>query len=257
MTWDRLMFGTILCLFLSRIFLVIYRFSRRSERPLRRDADICSLAVFLGSGGHTAEASILLSALDFSRYCPRTYIVSEGDELSSRRAVALENVQSARNTPLTDAAEGRSNYKLMRIPRARYVHQSSLSASFTTFKCFLACVHLVTIAPLFQNVTLGKPFVDLLIMNGPGTCVPLCAAIMLNRVRCQILFAAEIAFFSTSAQIIGFPTPKMVFVESFARVQSISHSGKLLLHMVDRFIVQWPEQIALTGGRGEYHGWLV
>lgn len=232
------MFGTILCLFLSRIFLVIYRFSRRSERPLRRDADICSLAVFLGSGGHTAEASILLSALDFSRYCPRTYIVSEGDELSSRRAVALENVQSARNTPLTDAAEGRSNYKLMRIPRARYVHQSSLSASFTTFKCFLACVHLVTIAPLFQNVTLGKPFVDLLIMNGPGTCVPLCAAIMLNR-------------------IIGFPTPKMVFVESFARVQSISHSGKLLLHMVDRFIVQWPEQIALTGGRGEYHGWLV
>ncbi|KAI6149992.1 glycosyltransferase family 1 protein [Pisolithus thermaeus] len=234
MEWGRLMSGTVLCLLISRIFLVIYRFSLRSERPLRRDTDTCSLAIFLGSGGHTAEASILLSALDFSRYCPRTYIFSEGDELSSRRVVALENAQSAKNTPLI----GWSNYKLMRIPRARYVHQSSLSASFTTFKCFLACVHLITIAPLFHNVTLGKPFVDLLIMNGPGTCVPLCAAIMINR-------------------IIGLPTPKMVFVESFARVQSISQSGKLLLYIVDRFIVQWPEQIALTGDRGEYHGWLV
>ncbi|KAI6021379.1 glycosyltransferase family 1 protein [Pisolithus microcarpus 441] len=234
MAWGRLIVGTGFCLLLSRIFLVIYRLSRRSERPSRQDADICSLAVFLGSGGHTAEASILLSALDFSRYCPRTYIVSEGDELSNRRAVALENLQSARNIPLA----GRFNYKLMRIPRARHVHQSPLSASFTTFKCFLACVHLVTVAPLFQNATLRKPFVDLLIMNGPGTCVPLCAAIILNR-------------------IIGLPTPRMVFVESFARVQSISHSGRILLHMVDRFIVQWPEQIALTGGRGEYHGWLV
>lgn len=152
--------------------------------------------------------------------------------------MALESLQSERNIPLDDATEARLNYKLMRIPRARQVHQSSFSASFTTFKCFLACVHLVTIAPLFQNTTLRKPFVDLLIMNGPGTCVPLCAAIILNR-------------------IIGLPTPRMVFVESFARVQSISRSGRILLHMVDRFIVQWPEQIALTGGRGEYHGWLV
>ncbi|KAI6046222.1 glycosyltransferase family 1 protein [Pisolithus marmoratus] len=233
MAWSRLIFGAVLCLLLSRIVLVVYRSFCRSQRPIRRDTDTCSLAIFLGSGGHTAEASILLSALDFSRYCPRTYIVNEGDELSTQRAVALEKLQSAKNTPL-----GRLNYKFMRIPRARYVHQSLLSTSFSTFKCFLACVRLVTIAPLFQNATRGKPFADLLIMNGPGTCTPLCIAIMLNR-------------------MIGLPTPRMVFVESFARVRTISLSGRILLHMVDRFIVQWPEQIALTGGRCIYRGWLV
>ncbi|KAI6157739.1 glycosyltransferase family 1 protein [Pisolithus tinctorius] len=238
MAWSHLIFDTLLCFLLSRFFLVIYRSFRRSERPMRRDTETCSLAIFLGSGGHTAEASILLSALDFSRYSPRTYIVSEGDELSSQKAVALEHLESAKITPFDDAAEGRLNYRLMRIPRARYVHQPLLSAPFTTFKCFLACVRLVTVVPLFQKTAPGKPFVDLLIMNGPGTCVPLCAAIMLNR-------------------LVGLPTPRMVFVETFARVQTISLSGRILCRIVDRFIVQWPEQIALTGGRGECYGWLV
>jgi beta-1,4-N-acetylglucosaminyltransferase len=68
----------------------------------------CSLAVFLGSGmefpkiippkrrticflgGHTSEILKLLSDVDFSRYTPRTYIISEGDNLSTQKAIALE-----------------------------------------------------------------------------------------------------------------------------------------------------------------------
>ena len=38
---------------------------------------------------------MLLSALDFNRYSPRTYITSEGDILSARKAVALELSKTA------------------------------------------------------------------------------------------------------------------------------------------------------------------
>lgn len=35
----------------------------------------------------------LVSALDFTRYTPRTYIVSEGDKLSAQKATDLENLR--------------------------------------------------------------------------------------------------------------------------------------------------------------------
>ena len=69
------------------------------------------LAVFLGSGksftqtpaptlrlypgGHSSEALTLISSLDFSRYTPRTYLVSEGDSLSATKAIALERLRAA------------------------------------------------------------------------------------------------------------------------------------------------------------------
>jgi hypothetical protein len=35
-----------------------------------------------------------VSALDFSRYTPRTYLVSEGDSLSEQKVVALERLKA-------------------------------------------------------------------------------------------------------------------------------------------------------------------
>lgn len=37
------------------------------------------------------------------------------------------------------------------------------------------------------------------------------------------------------------PSPKLIYVESFARVSSLSLSGKLLRPIVDDLIVQWPD----------------
>jgi hypothetical protein len=45
-------------------------------------------------GGHTSEALKLASALDFGRYSPRTYIVSEGDAFSAQKALALEHIKA-------------------------------------------------------------------------------------------------------------------------------------------------------------------
>ncbi|KAJ7587973.1 glycosyltransferase family 1 protein [Mycena floridula] len=44
-------------------------------------------------------------------------------------------------------------------------------------------------------------------------------------------------------------------IESFARVKTLSLSGKLLRPIVDRFIVKWPALQA--SGLGGFRGWLV
>ena len=90
---------------------VVFVFRKGSVSHRRNHKGTCHLAVFLGSGksfthppaptlrlclgGHSSEALTLISSLDFSRYTPRTYLVSEGDSLSATKAIALERLQAA------------------------------------------------------------------------------------------------------------------------------------------------------------------
>ncbi|PIL36101.1 hypothetical protein GSI_01761 [Ganoderma sinense ZZ0214-1] len=78
-----------------RLYFVLTATSDAKPSGRRGDSGKCSLAVFLGSGGHTSEALSLLSALDFNRYAPRIYIISEGDTLSMQKAVVLEATKAA------------------------------------------------------------------------------------------------------------------------------------------------------------------
>ncbi|KAG2364894.1 oligosaccharide biosynthesis protein Alg14-like protein [Suillus spraguei] len=237
--------------FSARLFFVIsssrrIRLSPENHRP----PQTCSIAIFLGSGGHTSEALKLVSALDFVRYSPRTYIVSEGDALSARKALALEhikaidhvfsdvrNISKHFNPPDLTRLKVQPQYKLLTIPRARRVHQPLLSTPPDAVKALLVCMYLVSVRPLFEKGGSRQPFVDLLILNGPGTCVILCAAILLNR-------------------FIGLPSPRVMYIESFARVKSLSLSGKLLYSFTDCFVVQWPDLVQ-PGGRAVYRGCLV
>ena len=56
--------------------------------------------------------------------------------------------------------------------------------------------------------------------NGPGTCVPLCAAGLL-------------------LGMLGLKRVVLVYVESICRVENLSLSGKILYHLADYFFVQW------------------
>lgn len=202
-----------------------------TPRRRRRPSEHCRLAVFLGSGGHTSEALMLLSALDFHRYSPRTYITSEGDALSARKVAALE---LSRATDPGSHVDGlREHYTILTIPRARRVHQPLYTTPVTAARSLLACIYHVTVIPFVTRTS----FADVLILNGPGTCFVLCLAAFLNR-------------------ILGLESPRLVYVESFARVRSLSLSGKLLRPFVDRFIVQWPELLS-DNRRGDHLGWLV
>ncbi|KAF9793465.1 glycosyltransferase family 1 protein [Thelephora terrestris] len=206
------------------VLRILFIFKRGHCRSKRAASDTCGLAVFLGSGGHTTEALALVSALDFSRYNPRTYIISDGDNLSAQKAHELEERKSERNRE--------SNYTIIYVPRARRVHQPLWTTPPTVLASLVTCVKHAIHAALQP-----EPVWDILILNGPGTCFSICTAVYLNR-------------------FLGLASPRILYIESFARVRSLSLSGRLLRPFVDRFIVQWPE-VLQEGGRSQYFGCLV
>lgn len=114
-----------------------------------------------------------MSALDFSRYTPRTYLVSEGDSLSAQKAIALEGLKAA-----SAKSPAKARYQILTLPRTRRVHQNILTVPFTTLRSLLAAVYRVTLAPRLSR---DSTF-DVLLLNGPGTCVVLCLAAYVNRV---------------------------------------------------------------------------
>lgn len=162
------------------------------------------LLIVAGSGGHTAEILRLVGSLS-GAYSPRHYVIAESDEMSAKKIHSLE-LARAQNDSTTEHTE----YYLHRIPRSREVRQSWLSSVFTT---------LYSIWFSFPLVHRIKP--DLVLCNGPGTCVPICVSALL-------------------LGILGIKKVIIVYVESICRVETLSLSGKILWHLSDYFIVQWP-----------------
>jgi len=114
------------------------------------------------------------------------------------------------------------------------VAQPPLSTLFSTLRTSLYTTHHLFLVPTLLSPF--RPYADILLINGPGTCVVLCLVSYIRRV-------------------LGMRFTRIIYVESFARVKSLSLSGKLLRRVVDVFVVQWPE----AGGKGRkvYKGWLV
>jgi beta-1,4-N-acetylglucosaminyltransferase len=154
-----------------------------------------STLIVLGSGGHTTEMLRLVDSLDQEIYQPRTYVMATTDNTSMDKLSDGEKLLSC----------------TLRIPRAREVHQSWITSFFYTCIAFFSCI------PLVWKI---KP--RLLLLNGPGTCVPICFIVWLFN-----LFY----FFET----------KMVYVESICRVESLSMSAKICSYFCDEFLVQWQE----------------
>ncbi|EAL22510.1 hypothetical protein CNBB3880 [Cryptococcus deneoformans B-3501A] len=207
--WSILAFTyLVLAILLRLIFLQPSKTSRASYRP--KDAK-CSLGVFLGSGGHTSEMKALLSTLDYERYQPRTYIYCHGDDLSLR---AVSDIESSKGGLISSKM-----YYLLSLPRARRVGQPLLSTMVSVLKTLYIAALRLFLIPLLKNPR--RPFVDLLIVNGPGTCVVLVLVSYIRRVRLEYT--------------------RIIYVESFARVKSLSLSGKMIRPLADRFLVQWPD----------------
>ena len=108
--------------------------------------------------------------------------------------------------------------QMIRIPRSREVKQSWPSSVWTTL------VALRFTLGLWKTLHMS----DLLLVNGPGTGVPLClVAWLLNRLK--------------RATGVSDHATKIVFVESICRVKTLSLTGKILVHFTDNVLVQWPE----------------
>ncbi|KAI9918201.1 hypothetical protein PsorP6_013303 [Peronosclerospora sorghi] len=167
----------------------------QTHDPTKRQVRVL---VVLGSGGHTTEMLKLIKRLNRQVYTPITFVVAETDKTSQTKT-ELDWKPSA-----TDS--------FAMIPRSREVGQSWSSSVWTTLRAFHSCLRLVYIR---------RP--HLVLCNGPGTCIPICAAVLLFRV-------------------VGIHTSsKIIFCESFARVEHLSLTGKLLYYVADEFVVQWPQ----------------
>ncbi|WOG85020.1 hypothetical protein DCAR_0104206 [Daucus carota subsp. sativus] len=203
-----------------RILYVIYwsskPFQTKPRKPVRT-------LIILGSGGHTAEMLNLLSVLQADRFCPRYYIAAATDNMSLQKASVFENL-------LADKTGGKSGKtaEFMQIYRSREVGQSYVTSIGTTI---YAVAHALL---LMMKI---KP--EVILCNGPGTCIPLCA----------------IAFFF---KVLGMNWSSIFYIESIARVKRLSLSGIILykLHMADQLFVQWP-QLQRKYPRAHYVGRLM
>ena len=128
-------------------------------------------------GGHTSEMLALLSSLPADEYAPFVYIVSSGDTHSAAKARAFEEQYRATSKPRTQLC--------VSVPRARSVGQSWLTTPFTVAWSLLFCAWTFGLAPLYAHWRHGTrlPFVDVVLMNGPATCVPLALVAYALRVR--------------------------------------------------------------------------
>lgn len=173
-----------------------------------------SLMVLLGSGGHTGEMLRLMETVDKSQLKQVQWIISSGDTTSATRLKSfLQN----------------STFKseIVELKRARNVGESISSSIKSTL------MSLKETFALF--ISSNKP--DVLIINGPGTAVPLC-------------------YISTLLNYLFLSNTKIIYIESLARVNGLSVSGKLCYPLAHKFLVQW-EPIHKLYPRSEYYGVLV
>lgn len=210
----------VVTLILVRVLYVIYC----SSRPLsKRASKPVSTLIILGSGGHTAEMLNLLAVLQKDRFKPRFYIAAATDNMSLQKALLLENnLASESGTDVAVTAQ------FMKIYRSREVGQSYITSVWTTL---IATVH-----ALWLMIKI-RP--EVILCNGPGTCIPLCV----------------IAFIF---KVLGIRWSSIFYVESIARVRRLSLSGLLLykLWMADQIFVQWP-QLQQQYPRATYVGRLM
>ncbi|KAH6858301.1 oligosaccharide biosynthesis protein Alg14 like-domain-containing protein [Alternaria alternata] len=230
--------------------LAILPNARSKSTPLRQRPLATRVLIVLGSGGHTHEMFYLLRDLDTRKYTHRTYVVSSGDAFSAQRAADMIYVAGEKKGD-KPACTGPDHYNIANVPRARKIHQPLLTTPLTSLYTLLASfAPLLHVPPLLAGQAPTTPYEttaadlpDLIITNGPATAVILILASLILR------------YFNIKGANSR-DKCKTVYVESFARVKTLSLSGKLLLRVVDRFLVQW-EELEGAGGRAEYWGILV
>ena len=197
------------------------------------------IMVVLGTGGHTSEMVLLLKQLDRSLYAPLTYVYTND--------FCRRTVEEAEATRVPSRI--RRQPRFFWIPRSRAVKQGWLSTVFTTLASMPRSLWVVL-----------RIFPDVLVVNGPGVCLPIAAAVLvlnlaigkvcmpcrscLKNVR---LLGAAAQHWKYSSAIVELmlhmfhQACPIVFVESMCRVEKLSLSGRLLQPICARFFVQWPQ----------------
>lgn len=200
---------------IARVMFLMHKIMTGHSKYLSKPKRKCKTIICIGSGGHTTEMLKLLKNFDCDKYFPRYYFVASNDTTSLTKVQEFEKKKNQID-----------GYKIIRIPRSRVVHQSYITSILTT---------VYSIIYSFPIVCIVRP--DLVLCNGPGTCIPICG----------ISFLLKAAFITST---------KIIFVESFCRTKTFSLTGKILTYLADNFVVQWP-YLTKKLKRAEYIGQLM
>lgn len=156
------------------LFLILYSSYRvisthqQPKQNTKLEDEKKKLLISLGSGGHTTEMLLMLQTLQVAEFSDRFYYISSGDSLSHQKLLQFESTTSS--SP--DSSKVENNQARVRVvARARNVMQSWWSTPFTASISLVDAVRLV-----YRD----RP--DLMICNGPGTCVMLVLAVLSLRV---------------------------------------------------------------------------
>lgn len=198
------------------------------ERPLY------VLAV-LGSGGHTKEMLLMMGA-DFrgSEQSHRRYVATKGDSISVKQAEAFEsNLKELREHPGT--------YDVRIATRARRVHQPLLTTPISALRSILDIFPILLSRPWQVSPSSPAYLPDVIFTNGPATG----------------FFVALVAHILRIFYIVPEHKMRVLFIESWARVSSLSLTGKLFYYtgIADMFLVQHEAVANVYGVLNA--GWLV
>ncbi|TQS38902.1 hypothetical protein Golomagni_00582 [Golovinomyces magnicellulatus] len=233
---------------LRLLYTTKYQFASAQRKPKQSPSHLIAI---LGSGGHSAEMKSLLRDLDPTRYTHRTYIISSGDNLAREKAFQIESNIQARLRPCSPTDAGiwddvTGIWDVVLVSRARKIHQSLLTTLFSSLWCAHDCIRALDLIKRSSKAAPNE-YPDVIVANGPATSVIF------------VLTAAFLRFLG----VAPIWKMKVIFVESWARVKSLSLSGRLLLRLgiCDRFLVQWETLANSINKNGtqkvEWSGFLV
>ncbi len=149
--------------FYRLVKILIFQRGKPCTVAQRRGGSVRVMAV-LGSGGHTTEMLRILSVLGTLKLIARKkrLQLSSDNEFGPITVVVAE---TDRQSTFMAKQKLIKPYKLQVIPRAREVKQSWSSTILSTAKAIFSSIPVV-----FDD----RP--DLLLLNGPGTCIPIVIA---------------------------------------------------------------------------------
>lgn len=186
--------------------LPIFRYNSRA-RLLHSDNGPVHCFVYLGSGGHTGEMLRLLNNYNAVFFRKDNVLdVGYSDEASLAKFKRMDF----------------KNKENVHINYHEFLKAREVNATKTqSLKSILYTLWNSTLIILKMKISmLGKS--HLILLNGPGTC---CIIAVLFKVL----------------QIVSCTPSKIVYVESLARIDSLSLTGRILYLLVDEFVVQWDE----------------
>lgn len=189
-----------------------------------KDGGPLHLFLFLGSGGHTGEMLRILENYSKILLLDGNTIYIGYSDPKSRESVDKLIVKKYTNC----------HFKYYEFVKAREVNANVWQSLISILRTLMTSLrHVLEISR--QMTT--RP--HLVLLNGPGTCCIL--ALWFKAIEWVNLFQSS---------------SNIVYVESLARINTLSLSGKILYWLADVFVVQWQE-LQKENTRARWYGILV